>query len=702
LSALLFWINLRLDEPVSDLRFLLAALPWMLIALLASYAAARWISTDAGSYVLLVAAVAIITISDAPARIALGPALIAYSIPIMAAGMLLPPWSTFILAGLSSVAVYLVSIQSSSVLLGVPATLIFVVLALITWYFAASLHNSNRTLNQVNAALAADVAQREEAEARLRLLSHIVEQSPIAIVLMSQEGCFEYVNPRFTELTGFTLDEISVGGWEALRPADVPPDVNEQILASMAAGKPWRTQNKRMRKDGSWFWEEVFISVVRDADAGTLHYLAIAEDVTVRKQAEDTLRNLNAELERRVEARTAELLRANVELQHGSRIKDEFLATMSHELRTPLTGVLGAADVLGEQLHGALNAKQQESVRMIRESGKHLLALINGILDLSKIEAGGMELNPDTVNVDEVCSAALAVVRNEAHHKHLALSYSSTPPLLTLLVDPVRLKQILVNLLSNAVKFTPAGGSIGLDVAGDAANEEVQFTVWDTGIGIAPEQQGRLFQPFVQIDSGLDRHYSGTGLGLTLVRKFAELHGGGVAVDSSPGVGSRFTVTLPWRATVSAVEREPAHAVPSAGEHLLGQVLVSLGRKPLILLAEDNRTSIEIVLNYLEPLGCELLVVLRGDDAVRMTIERQPDVVLMDIQMPHMDGIEAMRQIRRHPAPQIARTPILALTALAMRGDRERCLAAGADDYLSKPFTMRALAEAIHRLILGG
>jgi CheY-like chemotaxis protein len=281
------------------------------------------------------------------------------------------------------------------------------------------------------------------------------------------------------------------------------------------------------------------------------------------------------------------------------------------------------------------------------------------------------------------------------------LTYTSSPALLTLTVDPVRLKQILVNLLSNAVKFTPVGGRIGLEVMGDAANEVVQFTVWDTGIGIAPEQQPRLFEPFVQIDSGLDRHYGGTGLGLTLVRKFAELHGGGVAVDSSPGVGSHFTVTLPWRSPVAA-EGKPANAAPGAGEQLLAQVIASLGRKPLILLAEDNHTSIEIVLNYLEPLGCELLVVLRGDDAVRMTIERQPDVVLMDIQMPHMDGIAAMRQIRAHPAPKIARTPIVALTALAMRGDRERCLAAGADDYLSKPFTMRALAEAIQRQLIKG
>jgi signal transduction histidine kinase/ActR/RegA family two-component response regulator len=481
--------------------------------------------------------------------------------------------------------------------------------------------------------------------------------------------------------------------WLNMRPPEAPPDINEQILTQLARGQPWRTQNQRTRKDGSWFWEEVSITVVRDKGADTLHYLAVAEDITARKQAEDTLRNLNAELERGVEARTAELQRANVDLQHSARLKDEFLATMSHELRTPLTGVLGAADVLGEQVHGTLNARQQDSVRMIRESGKHLLALINGILDLSKIEAGGMELNLDTVSAEEMCTSALAVVREEAGHKHQSLSYTTNPARLHLLADPLRLRQMLVNLLANAVKFTPEGGSIGLQVSGDAANEKVHFTVWDTGIGIASAEQERLFEPFVQLDSGLDRHYGGTGLGLALVRKFAELHGGGVAVESSPGAGSRFTVTLPWR-TGATAEITPA-APAAAGKHRLQQIAAVLQRKPLILLAEDNRPSIEIVLNYLEPLGCEMLVVLRGDDAVRLTVERKPDLVLMDVQMPHLDGIAAMRQIRRLPDPQTAQTPIVALTAFAMSGDRDRCLAAGANDYLSKPFTQAALVEIV-------
>lgn len=680
----------------------------MLVIIAASYAASRWLSPTVGSIVLLVGGVINITISDDPAQLAFGPALIAYSIPIMAAGMLLPPWSAFVLAGVSSVAVFVASLVGGNVVFGVPAMLIFFMLALVAWYFASSLEKSNRALSLANATLLQDVAERKQTEARLRLMSHIVEQSPVAIVLLSPDGRFEYANPRFTELTGFTQDDAGAMTWETMRPPEAAPDINEHILGALALGKTWRTQNKRTRKDGGWFWEEVSISLVRDAgpgaNPGALHYLAIAEDVTARKQVEDTLRNLNSELERRVGERTTELQRANIDLQHSARLKDEFLATMSHELRTPLTGVLGAADVLAEEVHGALTPRQQNSVRIIRDSGKHLLALINGILDLSRIEAGGMALDLQTVDVDEISAAALTVARNDAQRKDLAVSYASTPALIRLMADPLRLKQILVNLLANAVKFTPAGGSIGLEVVGDAGKEEVRFTVWDTGIGIATEHQPLLFEPFVQLDSGLDRQYGGAGLGLALVRKFAELHGGGVAVESTPAVGSRFTVTLPWRDAGARTDHATGSTqlAASPGAESFQQALAALGRSPLILLAEDNRTSIEIVLNYLEPLGSEMMVVMRGDEAVTITAERRPDLILMDVQLPHLDGIDAMRQIRRHPDPQVARTPILALTALAMRGDRERCLAAGANEYLSKPFTLRALLEAISRLLLDG
>ncbi len=251
-------------------------------------------------------------------------------------------------------------------------------------------------------------------------------------------------------------------------------------------------------------------------------------------------------LEQRVDERTAELRAVNEALVKALRVKDEFLATMSHELRTPLNAILGLSEALQELVYGPLTEKQLDSLRIIHESGHHLLTLINDILDLSKIEAGAIELNLMPVEIEPICQASLQFVRQPALKKQLQVALTVHSPVKTIQTDGRRLKQILVNLLSNAVKFTPAGGSVGLEVSSDAERQAIHFTVWDTGIGIAPEDMDRLFRPFVQLDSSLARQYTGTGLGLALVKRLTEMLGGEVAVVSQVGKGSRFTVTLPW------------------------------------------------------------------------------------------------------------------------------------------------------------
>ncbi len=259
------------------------------------------------------------------------------------------------------------------------------------------------------------------------------------------------------------------------------------------------------------------------------------------------LEQFNAELEERVRQRTDELSAANVALAKAARMKDEFLASMSHELRTPLTGILAFSQTLQTpKVYGALNERQLKAVKAIEDSGRHLLELINDILDLSKIEAGKLELTPGVVLVEELCQTSVRLVKQMASAKRQQLNYQVNPVDLVFIADARRLKQMLVNLLSNAVKFTPDGGSVGLEVVGDSVRREVRFTVWDTGIGIAPADIQRLFQAFVQLDSRLAREYSGTGLGLALVRRMAEMHGGRVSVTSEVGVGSRFIITLPW------------------------------------------------------------------------------------------------------------------------------------------------------------
>ena len=294
--------------------------------------------------------------------------------------------------------------------------------------------------------------------------------------------------------------------------------------------------------------------LVLDAAGAPLKVLGVVQDITARKQAEDAVRQLNAELEQRVEARTAELSARTVELSEANRqlvqalrIKDEFLVAMSHELRTPLAAILGLAELLQMQSYGPLNEKQAYYAQTIYQSGQHLLALINDVLDLTKLAAGHLPLELGPVDLSETCQAALQLTKPQADKKQLAVSLVLDQAVTRLQADARRLKQILVNLLANAVKFTPEGGRVGLAVSGDDKQGVVEFTVWDTGIGIAAEDLPRLFQDFVQLDARLARNYEGTGLGLALVKRLAELHSGRVKAESDGlGKGSRFTVSLPW------------------------------------------------------------------------------------------------------------------------------------------------------------
>jgi signal transduction histidine kinase/DNA-binding response OmpR family regulator len=571
---------------------------------------------------------------------------------------------------------------------------------------------------------------------------------------------------------------------------------------------------------------------------------ALKKEIAERKRIESALQEERAMLAHRVEERTEALSAANAELIGAARMKDEFLASMSHELRTPLNAILGLSEALQEQVYGQLNEKQLKALSGVEESGRHLLALINDILDLSKIEADKLKLEIGPVSIDAVCQASLRLINQIAHKKQLKVSSTFDNALTTLEADGRRLKQILVNLLSNAVKFTPESGAIGLDVVGNVKQGAMQFTVWDTGIGIPREEIQRLFQPFVQLDSSLSRQYPGTGLGLALARRLVELHGGGITVASELGKGSRFTVSLPWQAPVeSFCTVEPSESIsttigascraliiedspPSAEQlarylselsietvihprangaiakaaelqpdviildlllpELAGwQVLVKLkaesrtqnipvlivsvmdertqglalgaaeyllkpisrqqlqgalskilpqailmkpdlhcqdfakrkepsctiptGEKepeflpgqelsaepPLILLAEDNESNIAVLSEYLLTRRYRVGVARNGSEAVARAREKRPDVILMDIQMPGMDGLEATRRIRANA--DLATIPIIALTALAMPGDRERCLQAGVNDYMSKPVSLKNLFAAIEQ-----
>jgi signal transduction histidine kinase len=417
------------------------------------------------------------------------------------------------------------------------------------------------------------------------------------------------------------------------------------------------------------------------------------QEISERQQAEAALEEERALLAQRVKERTAELSKTNAELARASRLKDEFLAGMSHELRTPLNAILGSSEILQTEVFGPLNEKQQKFAYNVGESGRHLLSLINDILDLSKVEAGKIELDIRPVSIDSVCQASLRLVKQLAHKKQLNVSTKFNNTVTILQADERRLKQILVNLLSNAIKFTHEGDSIGLEVEEDASEHIVRFTVWDTGIGITKEDMTRLFKPFVQLDSSLSRQYAGTGLGLSLVSRMVELHGGGVSVESEAGHGSRFTVSLPYFKPTALTGSDEESKPEPVDKQKMAVAKEPRAKEPLILLADDNEDNIIMLLDFLQAQQYQITIARSGREAIERAREEKPDVILMDIQMPGMDGLEATRRLRADA--NLATVPVIALTALAMPGDRERCLEAGANEYLSKPVSPTNLVKTI-------
>ena len=537
--------------------------------------------------------------------------------------------------------------------------------------------------------LKVDITQRMQAEAHARQseerFSKAFRASPIAIsITRLSDGLFADVNDSFLHLLGYSREEIL--GRTALD-LNIYANKDERskfIQKLLEQGEVRDYEMTAQTKSGDTI-HALFSTEMIELD-GQPYALATILDITGRKQAEDEILKLNAELERRVQERTTELERA-------LRAKDEFLANMSHELRTPLNAILGLSESLSEHIAGPLNEKQARYVKTISESGTHLLSLINDILDLARIESGQVVLNIAEVDLQQVCQASLRMINQQALKKDQQVALDVDDGIGSIWVDERRLKQILVNLLSNAVKFTPAGGKLGLDVRGDRHEKRVTFTVWDNGIGIRESDLTRLFRPFVQLDSGLSREATGTGLGLALVAQMVRLHGGSVSVESQPDEGSRFTVTLPWE---PALATDTELRMMSTGK--FRAIKPDARDRPIILLIEDTRETTAMVTDYLQSAGYQVISAREALTGMDLAKRTHPNLILMDIQLPGMDGLEATRRLRDDP--DFRTLPIIALTALAMPGDRERCLAAGATDYLTKPVSLKKLAALIEQYLL--
>ena len=439
------------------------------------------------------------------------------------------------------------------------------------------------------------------------------------------------------------------------------------------------------------------------------HWIAVVRNITARKSGELKLTEYAQELEQKNQQLEAALATA----REATQLRSRFLANMSHEIRTPMNGVLGMTDFL---LATKLTPEQQEFAESIKRSADALLALINDILDLSKIEAGKLRLDRVPFQLGTVLGEIASLFALEARTKGLEF-VSTVPADLPRVVvgDPGRLRQVLRNLLGNALKFTDRG-EIGIraELLSDSTNViQIRFTVHDTGIGIPPDQQGRLFESFTQGDGSSTRRHGGTGVGLAISKQLVELLGGEIGVASEQGDGSRFWFTASFGKAAPGEAPAPKPAIkvpaprltsrpaavpaaPAAPKRAPMENPVAVEGPLRVLLAEDNEINQRITLRLLEKLGVAADAVVNGREAVQALEKRKYDLVLMDCQMPDMDGFEATAIVRSREG-DANHTPICALTANAMEGDRERCLAAGMDDYISKPVGLEKLQKAVDR-----
>ena len=536
-----------------------------------------------------------------------------------------------------------------------------------------------------------------------------IDSSPDWIFVKNQKLRYVLANASYAQAIGKSVDEIigrndiELGFPKELVLGDAAQGIRgfrQDDLAVLDGKTIYNPYDPATIADGSTRIFETKKVPVRDKSGKIFGCLGIARDITERKAAEESLKQTNERL-----------------LQ-ATQLKDEFLASMSHELRTPLNAILGLSEALERELCGPLNQKQTKLIETIRRSGKHLLELINDILDVSKISAGKLTLETTPVAVDYLCKYCISLVKAQADQKQIQIETCIGDRTGLIQADERRMHQVLINLLSNAIKFTPAGGHVQLKVthetmtpphngeneAGDPANLETEtkatqadhqssqwlcFSVVDNGIGIAEADRDRLFKPFIQIDSSLARQHTGTGLGLVIAKQIVELHNGFITLDSEPDKGSCFKVYLPYHS---------ASALPNDGEST-----EPMAQSPeesaaaRILLVEDNEDNILTASTYLTAMGYELTVARSGKEAIATAQANCPDIILMDIQMPGMNGLEATELIRK--IPQLCNVPIVALTALTMPGDRDKAIAAGADAYLAKPFELETLTNLINRLV---
>jgi PAS domain S-box-containing protein len=499
-----------------------------------------------------------------------------------------------------------------------------------------------------------------------QLLALVASKTDNAVIIMDDAGCVDWVNDGFTATTGYELAEVRGQRIDLiLRGPRTDVKVLREIQQALQLRHGLNRELLRYRKSGRPYWELLSISPVISDSGEPSHWVAIGTDVSARREAIEALEQAKSSAE------------------EASRAKSDFLANVSHEIRTPVNAIIGMTELA---LETNLSSEQREYLTTVRESARSLMELLNDTLDLSKIEAGKLSIRSAAFDLNDMVRSTMTAFAHQAEQKGLEFTWRRLPDLPTLLVgDVTRLRQVLVNLVSNAIKFTERGEVVVTIEPQWQTDDEISlhFSVHDTGIGISSGSLKSIFDAFTQADGSVTRRFGGTGLGLTISARLVELMEGRIWVQSEVDRGSTFHFVLPFRlADAGELPRPGGVAEPSQG---------TAARALHVLVADDNQSNRMLATRILEKRGHTVLAAGDGCTAKEILDREQVDVALLDVQMPKLDGLSITRNIRRREQHTDAHLPIVAVTAHAMQGDRERCLAAGVDAYLAKPLDARQL-----------
>jgi PAS domain S-box-containing protein len=568
--------------------------------------------------------------------------------------------------------------------------------------FSRLLEWKNVALEEANEGLllANDELEKQRLEAelthiKLLQLSTAVENSPVTIVITDKRGIIEYVNPRFTEISGYQAEEAIGQNPRILKADNQPKLLYQELWATILTGNTWRGDLCNRKKNGDIHWEHASISPIRDDEGDITHFVAIKDDITEQKQLLEELmdaRDAADSAKEKLKQKNDELQEALVTVEQASRAKGEFLANMSHEIRTPLNAIIGFSALT---LKTILPPRQHDYIGKIHTAGELLLNIINDILDFSKIEAGQMKMEQIPFRLHIIVANASSLVQQKALEKGLNLRIGTPPDAASCLVgDPHRLSQIIVNLLNNAVKFTEHGEVVFETTLLEQQDERLmlKFSIKDTGIGISDAQLAKLFKPFTQADGSSSRRFGGTGLGLTISKQLAENMSGKIWCESIQGQGSTFSFTA-WFGLCQENDMEQCNYTCAT---------ITDDKKPTfdfsgsrVLVVEDNEINRQLALELLKDTGAVVDIAVNGEEAVAMVTGGTTlyDLILMDIQMPVMDGYEATRTIREDR--RFAALPVIAMTAHAMEEERQKILKAGIDAHITKPIEARTMLQVM-------